>query len=236
MQALLASPTMVRLMLTSGRRSTVFVVLLPVVRPSTLFGLLVSRLERPSILKGFAEPTAICGANRLIIPDSTRAAARIASRVGPLVAILLLPVTLIGLFRVASNARMLPELRVFKLFCARTGLGIVRTTITIWGDLGPLIPLPNQLSSSITGRSAVGTEVDLSRQDLPRIALLRRGERQDLLFLTFAYALFVSICAQGFVIRQGFNFRWFFRLTLYCVVLYVLGGDGIADFLTALST
>lgn len=236
MQAFLASPTMARLMLTYGRRSIVFVVLLPVVRPSTLFGLLVSRLERPPILKGLAESTATYSANRLIIPDSTRAAARIASRVGPLVATLLLPVALIGLFRVASNARMLPELRVFKLFCVRTGFGIVRTTIIIWGDLGPLIPLPNQFSSPITRRNLADTEVDLSRQDLPRIALLRRGERQDLLFLTSAYVLFVSICAQGFVVRQSFGSRWFFRLTLYSVVLYVLGGDGIADLLTTLST
>ena len=182
-----------------------FVVLLPVVRPSTLFGILVSRLERPPRLKNFAEPTPSYGVNRLIIPDGTRAAARIAGRVSPLAAILLLPVVLTGLFRVAANARMLPELRVFKLFCIRAGFGIIRTGITLWGDLGPLIPLPTQFSPSVHQRDAAS--VDLSRQDLPRIALLRRGERQDLLFLTLAYALFVSVCVQGFVIRQSSGSR-----------------------------
>jgi hypothetical protein len=202
MPALLTSPTRARLILAYGRRSMTFVVLLPVVRPSTLFGILVSRLERPPSLKNFAEPTSIYGVNRLIIPDGTRAAARIAGRVSPLASILLLPVVLTGLFRVAANARILPELRVFKLFCIRAGFGVIRTGITLWGDLGPLIPLPTQFSPSVNQRNAASS-VDLSRQDLPRIALLRRGERQDLLFLTLAYALFVSICVQGFAIRQS---------------------------------
>jgi hypothetical protein len=131
MQAPQNSPAMVRLMLTYGRRSTVFVVLLPVVRPSTLFGLVVSRLERPSTLRVFDEVATTPGVNRLIMPDSTRAAARFAGMVGPLRVILLLPGALVGLFRVVANARMLPELRVFGLFCIRVGLGVISTVITV---------------------------------------------------------------------------------------------------------
>lgn len=131
MRASQNSPAIVRLMLTYGRRSTIFVVLLPVVRPSTLFGLIVSRLERPSTLRVFDEVVTTPGINRLIIPDSTRAAARLAGMVGPLRIILLLPVVLVGLYRIVANARMLSELRIFGLFCTRSGFGVISTVITV---------------------------------------------------------------------------------------------------------
>jgi hypothetical protein len=207
MQALQTSPAMVRLILIYGRRSATLVVLLPIARPSTLLGLIVSRLERPAMLQVFDEVVMARGINRLIIPDNTRAAARFAGRVGPLRTILLLPVALVGLFTIVANARMLPELRVFKLFCTRVGFGVISTIVTVWGDLGPLVPLPDQFSSSRNPSLSGATEVDLSRQDLPRIALLRRGERQDLVFLAFLYALFVSLCVQNLVVRQHPRFR-----------------------------
>lgn len=196
------SPTLVRLTLTYGRRSTLVVIFLPVIRPSTLFSLLVSRLERPTILRLYDTATRARGINRLIMPDRTRAAARVAGRVVPLGLILLLPARLTGLFMVAANARRVPELRVFKLFAVLAILGIGMTLVTLLGDLGPLIPLPNYVDSGINRQNKLGRELDLSRQDLPRIALLRRGEMQDLLFRALAYSVFVTICAQGLLTRQ----------------------------------
>ena len=236
MRAHQASSTLVRLMFVYRGRSALFVVFLPVIRPSALFSLLISILERPLVLQVLDEASLTYGVNRLIIPDRTIAAARIASRVCPLGMILLLPSALISLFRGAGNARSLPELRVLKLFCVIARFGIVRTLIVLWGDLGPLVPLPKQFNPTMGQRGVVPMEVDLSRHDLPRIALFRRGEGRDLLALTFVYALFSSRCVQGLVRLQNPASRWSFRSVVYCVVLYTLGGDGIADFSTVAAT
>ena len=106
------------------------------------------------------------------------------------------------------------------------------TIATFWGDLGPLIPFPSQFNQT-SGSGSL--EVDLSRQDLPRIALSRRGERWDLLLLTISYVVFASSCVQGYVFRQSITSRWLFRFVVSSVALYTLGGDGSGDIATLLS-
>jgi len=224
--------TLIRLRTSYGLAATLCVLVLPVIRPNTLFELLVSSLTRPSTLNvASASQTASCS-SRLIVPDNTRAAARIASRVAPLRLVLLLPPLLVGLIVRTSNAMRLTELRSAVYFVTVVRLSIRVTIATFWGDLGPLIPFPSQFNQT-SGSGSL--EVDLSRQDLPRIALSRRGERWDLLLLTISYVVFASSCVQGYVFRQSITSRWLFRFVVSSVVLYTLGGDGSGDIITLLS-
>lgn len=224
--------TLIRLRTSYGLAATLCVLVLPVIRPNTLFELLVSSLTRPSTLNvASASQMASCS-SRLIVPDNTRAAARIASRVAPLRLVLLLPPLLIGLIARTSNAMRLTELRSAVYFVTVVRLSIRVTIATFWGDLGPLIPFPSQFNQT-SGSGSL--EVDLSRQDLPRIALSRRGERWDLLLLTISYVVFASSCVQGYVFRQSITSRWLFRFVVSSVVLYTLGGDGSGDIATLLS-
>lgn len=224
--------TLIRLRTSYGLAATLCVLVLPVIRPNTLFELLVSSLTRPSTLNvASASHMASCS-SRLIVPDNTRAAARIASRVAPLRLVLLLPPLLIGLIARTSNAMRLTELRSAVYFVTVVRLSIRVTIATFWGDLGPLIPFPSQFNQT-SGSGSL--EVDLSRQDLPRIALSRRGERWDLLLLTISYVVFASSCVQGYVFRQSITSRWLFRFVVSSVVLYTLGGDGSGDIATLLS-
>ena len=224
--------TLIRLRTSYGLAATLCVLVLPVIRPNTLFELLVSSLTRPSTLNvASASQMASCS-SRLIVPDNTRAAARIASRVAPLRLVLLVPPLLIGLIARTSNAMRLTELRSAVYFVTVVRLSIRVTIATFWGDLGPLIPFPSQFNQT-SGSGSL--EVDLSRQDLPRIALSRRGERWDLLLLTISYVVFASSCVQGYVFRQSITSRWLFRFVVSSVVLYTLGGDGSGDIATLLS-
>jgi hypothetical protein len=229
---LLVPSTLIRLRTSYGLAATLCVLVLPVIRPNTLFELLVSSLTRPSTLNvASASQMASCS-SRLIVPDNTRAAARIASRVAPLRLVLLLPPLLVGLIVRTSNAMRLTELRSAVYFVTVVRFSIRVTIATFWGDLGPLIPFPSQFNQ-ISGSGSL--EVDLSRQDLPRIALSRRGERWDLLLLTISYVVFASSCVQGYVFRQSIASRWLFRSVVSSVVLYTLGGDGSGDIITLLS-
>ena len=224
--------TLIRLRTSYGMAATLCVLVLPVIRPNSLFELMVSSLTRPSTLNvASASQMASCS-SRLIVPDNTRAAARIASRVAPLRLVLLLPPLLIGLIARTSNAMRLTELRSAVYFVTVVRLSIRVTIATFWGDLGPLIPFPSQFNQT-SGSGSL--EVDLSRQDLPRIALSRRGERWDLLLLTISYVVFASSCVQGYVFRQSITSRWLFRFVVSSVVLYTLGGDGSGDIATLLS-
>lgn len=224
--------TLIRLRTSYGLAATLCVLVLPVIRPNSLFELMVSSLTRPSTLNvASASQMASCS-SRLIVPDNTRAAARIASRVAPLRLVLLLPPLLIGLIARTSNAMRLTELRSAVYFVTVVRLSIRVTIATFWGDLGPLIPFPSQFNQT-SGSGSL--EVDLSRQDLPRIALSRRGERWDLLLLTISYVVFASSCVQGYVFRQSITSRWLFRFVVSSVVLYTLGGDGSGDIATLLS-
>lgn len=224
--------TLIRLRTSYGLAATLCVLVLPVIRPNSLFELMVSSLTRPSTLNvASASHMASCS-SRLIVPDNTRAAARIASRVAPLRLVLLLPPLLIGLIARTSNAMRLTELRSAVYFVTVVRLSIRVTIATFWGDLGPLIPFPSQFNQT-SGSGSL--EVDLSRQDLPRIALSRRGERWDLLLLTISYVVFASSCVQGYVFRQSITSRWLFRFVVSSVVLYTLGGDGSGDIATLLS-
>lgn len=224
--------TLIRLRTSYGMAATLCVLVLPVIRPNSLFELMVSSLTRPSTLNvASASHMASCS-SRLIVPDNTRAAARIASRVAPLRLVLLLPPLLIGLIARTSNAMRLTELRSAVYFVTVVRLSIRVTIATFWGDLGPLIPFPSQFNQT-SGSGSL--EVDLSRQDLPRIALSRRGERWDLLLLTISYVVFASSCVQGYVFRQSITSRWLFRFVVSSVVLYTLGGDGSGDIATLLS-
>ena len=223
---------LIRLRTSYGMAATLCVLVLPVIRPNSLFELMVSSLTRPSTLNvASASHMASCS-SRLIVPDNTRAAARIASRVAPLRLVLLLPPLLIGLIARTSNAMRLTELRSAVYFVTVVRLSIRVTIATFWGDLGPLIPFPSQFNQT-SGSGSL--EVDLSRQDLPRIALSRRGERWDLLLLTISYVVFASSCVQGYVFRQSITSRWLFRFVVSSVVLYTLGGDGSGDIATLLS-
>lgn len=224
--------TLIRLRTSYGLAATLCVLVLPVIRPNSLFELMVSSLTRPSTLNvASASQMASCS-SRLIVPDNTRAAARIASRVAPLRLVLLVPPLLIGLIARTSNAMRLTELRSAVYFVTVVRLSIRVTIATFWGDLGPLIPFPSQFNQT-SGSGSL--EVDLSRQDLPRIALSRRGERWDLLLLTISYVVFASSCVQGYVFRQSITSRWLFRFVVSSVVLYTLGGDGSGDIATLLS-
>lgn len=224
--------TLIRLRTSYGLAATLCVLVLPVIRPNSLFELMVSSLTRPSTLNvASASHMASCS-SRLIVPDNTRAAARIASRVAPLRLVLLLPPLLIGLIARTSNAMRLTELRSAVYFVTVVRLSIRVTIATFWGDLGPLIPFPSQFNQT-SGSGSL--EVDLSRQDLPRIALSRRGERWDLLLLTISYVVFASSCVQGYVFRQSITSRWLFRFVVSSVALYTLGGDGSGDIATLLS-
>ena len=224
--------TLIRLRTSYGLAATLCVLVLPVIRPNSLFELMVSSLTRPSTLNvASASHMASCS-SRLIVPDNTRAAARIASRVAPLRLVLLVPPLLIGLIARTSNAMRLTELRSAVYFVTVVRLSIRVTIATFWGDLGPLIPFPSQFNQT-SGSGSL--EVDLSRQDLPRIALSRRGERWDLLLLTISYVVFASSCVQGYVFRQSITSRWLFRFVVSSVVLYTLGGDGSGDIATLLS-
>ena len=224
--------TLIRLRTSYGMAATLCVLVLPVIRPNSLFELMVSSLTRPSTLNvASASHMASCS-SRLIVPDNTRAAARIASRVAPLRLVLLLPPLLIGLIARTSNAMRLTELRSAVYFVTVVRLSIRVTIATFWGDLGPLIPFPSQFNQT-SGSGSL--EVDLSRQDLPRIALSRRGERWDLLLLTISYVVFASSCVQGYVFRQSITSRWLFRFVVSSVALYTLGGDGSGDIATLLS-
>jgi hypothetical protein len=224
--------TLIRLRTSYGLAATLCVLVLPVIRPNSLFELMVSSLTRPSTLNvASASQMASCS-SRLIVPDNTRAAARIGSRVAPLRLVLLLPPLLIGLIARTSNAMRLTELRSAVYFVTVVRLSIRVTIATFWGDLGPLIPFPSQFNQT-SGSGSL--EVDLSRQDLPRIALSRRGERWDLLLLTISYVVFASSCVQGYVFRQSITSRWLFRFVVSSVVLYTLGGDGSGDIATLLS-
>ena len=223
---------LIRLRTSYGMAATLCVLVLPVIRPNSLFELMVSSLTRPSTLNvASASHMASCS-SRLIVPDNTRAAARIASRVAPLRLVLLLPPLLIGLIARTSNAMRLTELRSAVYFVTVVRLSIRVTIATFWGDLGPLIPFPSQFNQT-SGSGSL--EVDLSRQDHPRIALSRRGERWDLLLLTISYVVFASSCVQGYVFRQSITSRWLFRFVVSSVVLYTLGGDGSGDIATLLS-
>ena len=238
--------TLIRLRTSYGMAATLCVLVLPVIRPNSLFELMVSSLTRPSTLNvASASHMASCS-SRLIVPDNTRAAARIASRVAPLRLVLLLPPLLIGLIARTSNAMRLTELRSAVYFVTVVRLSIRVTIATFWGDLGPLIPFPSQFNQTSGSGSLevdlsrqdlprIAPKVDLSRQDLPRIALSRRGERWDLLLLTISYVVFASSCVQGYVFRQSITSRWLFRFVVSSVVLYTLGGDGSGDIATLLS-
>ena len=194
--------TLVRLITVYRAMSVLYVVCRPVRRPSTLLTLFVSLLERPSALVLPNQTGSVATLNRLIIPDSTRAAARVANRITPLAYILLLPPLLFFLFRGLSSARLVTGLRVFKISLILTSVGICTARLAFWGDLCPLIPLPEHLSGYPANRIN-NRVVDLSIQDLPRIALIRRGERHDLLFLILVYVCFVTLCVQGLISRQA---------------------------------
>ena len=103
-------PILVHLLFSYRAVALFCVGFLPVRRPVEMFSLVVSILERPSILVIGSETGFPLERRRLIVPDGTMVAARLGGRVVPLGLVVFLPGLLVGMVRVSANARTQSEL------------------------------------------------------------------------------------------------------------------------------
>ena len=204
---------------------------LPIRRPVSLRQITFAGLIRPDwlVVKGLftsLEP------RRLIIPDNTMVAARVAQRGVSLVILLIGPAVRTVFLLTFANAFLLRELRTARVATALVVINATAVTLIRRRDLGPLVHLPsNCLGESVQGNNkSVERLIDPNTQDFARLALLRMGERWDLFFLTTVRSMRALSFVYGLISIQQASSRWLFRSLIVSVAFYALGGDGfLAD-------